>query len=232
MAFSRVPGVETPGDAQKVPAGLRRAGASIPFLEPLLLAALPCLLFSARALAQGEANEVPRLHPFHDEIPPTFWEQYGAWVLAAGLVLLGCAGLVVWRLTRPRAPVVPAAAVQAREALAALPATAGEGATLSRVSQILRLYVQRAFGLPPVELTTAEFCQALSASSNAGPELAGVLTSFLRENDRQKFSPARTNPAAAQAVAQARALIDQCEARQASRRAARTAASAAAPKPA
>jgi hypothetical protein len=187
-------------------------------------------LLSVRAQAQGGADEIPKLHPFHAEIPPTFWEQHGMMVLVTGLVLTILAGVLLWLLLRPRPPVVVPPEVQAREALAALPATGGDGAALSRVSQILRRYFRQAFGLPPVELTTTEFCRVLSDNPRIGPELAGALAEFLRDNDRRKFSPGGTPAAttwgaqsAAEAVARARALIEQGEARRAGLRAAQAA---------
>ena len=182
------------------------------------------LLLSARARAQDGAVELPQLHPFHAEFLPTFWERHGVLVVITGLGLAGLAGLALWWWLRPQPPVVVPPEVQAREALAALPADTGAGETLSRVAQILRGYVRRAFDLPPAELTTTEFCRELSGSAEVGPELAGILTDYLRENDRRKFSAAGTAPSRAETVAAALALIERCEARRAALRAAATAA--------
>jgi hypothetical protein len=194
----------------------------------MMAAVISGLLFSARA---QEANEIPQLHPFHAELPPTFWEQHGGLVLVTGLVLAALAGVLVWWWLRPRPPVVVPPEVEAREALAALPAAAA-GATLSRVSRILREYLRRAFLLPPDECTTPEFCRLLLNHPEVGPELAGALADFFRDNDLQKFSPAGSTPPPAQAAARALALIEQCETRRASPRAAQTAASRPATQPA
>jgi hypothetical protein len=34
------------------------------------------------------------------ELPPTIWEQYGAWLILAAVVLLALASLVAWRWLR------------------------------------------------------------------------------------------------------------------------------------
>jgi hypothetical protein len=185
----------------------------------MLLAGAAGFLLSARAQAPGDPNEVPQLRPIRAEIPPGFWAQHGTMGVILGVVLAALAGLIVWWLTRPRAVVVVSADAEARAALAGLPVTAGEGERLSRVSQILRHYVQRAFELPLNELTTTEFCQALAGHPHIGPELAGALGGFLRDADRRKFAPAGTTPPPHDAVAAALSLIGQCEARRAARRA-------------
>jgi hypothetical protein len=192
----------------------------IRFLGGLLLAGAAGFQLPVRAQAPGDTNEIPQLRPIRAEIPPGFWTQHGTTVLIIGVMLAALAGLIVWWLTRPRAAVVVPPEAEARAALADLPVTAGEGERLSRVSQILRHYVQRAFELPPLELTTAEFCRALAGHPHIGPELAGALGGFLRDTDRRKFAPAGTTPPQPEAVVAALALIDQCEARRAAQRAA------------
>jgi hypothetical protein len=186
----------------------------------LLLSGAAGLQLPARAQAPGDTNEIPQLRPPRAEIPPGFWAQHGTMGLVIAVVLAALAGLIVWWLTRPRAAVVVPPEVEARAALAALPVTAGEGEKLSRVSQILRLYVQRAFELPLGELTTTEFCRVLAGQPQIGPELAGSLGGFLRDTDRRKFAPAGTTPPQPEAAAAALALIDRCEARRAAPRAA------------
>ncbi len=174
------------------------------------------ILLAARVQAQDDTNEIPQIKPPHAALPPTYWELHGTIIMMAGVVFLALVGFVIWALTRPRPPVVIPPAVAAREALAALPALASEGERLSRVSQIVRHYVQQAFDLPRVELNTTEFCQVVAAHPALGPELAAALAAFLQDSDRRKFSPAPA-PAnavdAVNAVTRALGLIEQGETR-------------------
>ena len=141
------------------------------------------------------------------------WEQHSAGISVVLVLLLVLMGLVVWLFTRPRPLVVIPPEVLAREALAALPATASEGVRLSQVSRILRHYIQQAFELPPAELNTTEFCRVVAEHAGIGPELAGVLTAFMRESDRRKFSPEPAPADNVNAVTEVLALIEQGEAR-------------------
>jgi hypothetical protein len=178
------------------------------------LAALP--LHAAQRLSAADTNPlaadaIPPLRPPHAEIPPTFWEQNGLWIVIVSILLLALVGAVAWFLTRPKAPMVVPPEAQARQALEPLRQQPEDGVLLSRVSQILRHYVAAAFGLPPGELTTVEFCQAIAGHAEIGPELSAALSKFLRQCDQRKFSPpAPTAPFGA--VAQAFKLIGQAEA--------------------
>ena len=69
------------------------------------------------------------------------------------------------------------------------------GAVLSRVSQTLRLYLTAAFGLPPEELTSTEFCRLLRENPGVGPELSAGIGEFLRRCDERKFAPLAPQPA-------------------------------------
>jgi hypothetical protein len=53
----------------------------------------------------------------------------------------------------------------------------------------LRRYFAAAFQLPPEEMTTTEFCAAITANTCIGPELSVPLVEFLRACDERKFSP-------------------------------------------
>ena len=174
-----------------------------------LLAAQPLLAATTNSLA---SDDIPPLRPPHGEIPPTFWEQHGVWLVIPSVLLLALVGAAVWFLTRPKAPVIVPPEVQARQALEPLRRQPEDGALLSRVSQILRHYVAAAFSLPPGELTTAEFCRAIAGHAQIGPDLTAALSDFLRLCDQDKFSlPAPVPPL--NAVAQALKLIDQAQAR-------------------
>jgi hypothetical protein len=157
-------------------------------------------------------DAIPPLRPPQAEMPPTFWEQYGLWIIVLGvlLVALGCAA--AWLLTRPKPPVMVPPEVQARQELEPLRQQPEDGALLSRVSQVLHRYVAGAFDLPPGELTTAEFCHAIAGHGPIGPELSAALSEFLRQCDQRKFSPPAPAPPFS-AVAQALKLIDQAQTR-------------------
>jgi len=165
-------------------------------------------------LAQSPTNALPPLAPAYGEMRPTFWEQHGTAIFVGGFVLLALAGAVAWISSRPKAPVVVAPEVLARNALAKLLRQPEQGMVLSAISQILRRYLITAFGLPPGEWTTSEFCAALASNEKVGGELAQAVAGFLRECDERKFSPA--NPAGPlQAANRALELVAQAEQRRA-----------------
>jgi hypothetical protein len=183
---------------------------------------LRALLVLAAQLSFGAAtnspapDDIPPLRPAHGEMPPTFWEQHGLWVVLGGVALLALAGAGVWLLVRPKPPVAVAPEEQARRALEPLREKPEDGALLSRVSQVLRHYVTTAFNLPPEELTTAEFRRAIAGQDQIGPELSAALGEFLRQCDQRKFSPPAKPEPPLGAVAQALKLIEQAQARCAS----------------
>jgi hypothetical protein len=155
-------------------------------------AAIAFLLSSlaSRVPAATAPQEAPlELLPPHSELPPTFWEQYGAIVVIAVVAAVIVGGFGIWLLLRPRpkAPVPPEA--EARAALNALKGQPEDGDALSRVSQILRRYIITAFKLPPGEPTTTEFQRALAKNEDVGAELSNAVSEFLRRCDEQKFSP-------------------------------------------
>jgi hypothetical protein len=137
-----------------------------------------------------KTNTAPKLLPPYGELPPGFWEQHTASVVAGATVAALLIGCGLWLALRPRPkPQIPPA-VQARTALNGLLNRPEDGALLSQVSQILRRYVLAAFGLPPAETTTTEFCQLIRGNDRIGAELATTLETYLRRCDEQKFAPA------------------------------------------
>ena len=184
-------------------------GFRVLFAAFSLLAARP--LFAAATNAPAN-DEIPPLRPPHAEIPATFWDQYGVWVILAGVLVMALVGAAIWFFTRPKPPVVVPPEVLARKALEPLRLQTEDGALLSRVSQVLRHYVAAAFDLPPGELTTAEFCGAIVGHPLIGPELSAALSAFLHLCDQDKFSPPALVPPLS-AVAQALKLIDQAQGR-------------------
>jgi hypothetical protein len=133
-------------------------------------------------------NAIPALLPPYDEMPPTFWERCGIWVLVTvlGVVALGVLGM--WLYFRPKPHAILPPEVQARLALEALRQRPEDADCLGTVSQILRKYFIGAFELPPGELTTAEFCRALSSHDQIAAELSSAVADFLRRCDERKFS--------------------------------------------
>lgn len=160
-------------------------------------------------------NDIPPLAPPLPEIPPPPWEQFSwtLWILVpVALVIAALVILLCLRQRKPPALVAPAA--QARVALAALQARPEDVATLSQISQALRRYLITAFWLRPEEMTTTEFCATLKAHAKVGPELAGILSEFLRSCDERRFAPAGS-PVPLGAAGRALQLVDQAEARRA-----------------
>lgn len=188
--------------------------AALPRGEMCGLAALLCMappmLFAASNPPSADA--IPPLRPPRGEMPPTFWEQHGAWIVAAGLLGVALMGAAIWWLTRPKPPVVVPPGARARLALEPLRPLPEDGALLSRVSQIVRGYVAAAFDLPAGELTTTEFGRVLAAQERVGPELAAVISAFLQNCDRNKFEPPAPRPPMG-AVAEALRLVELAEAR-------------------
>ena len=180
----------------------------------------------AAATNAPSPDEIPALRPPHAEMPPAFWEQHGLWVILVGVLLLALVGAAAWFVLRPKPLAVVPPEIQARQALEPLRPQPEDGPLLSRVSQVLRHYVTAAFDLPPGELTTAEFCRAMTGHAPIGTELAAALGEFLRQCDQRKFAPPVPAPPL-DAVAQALKLIELGEARRAQLRRAAEAQAAA-----
>jgi hypothetical protein len=168
--------------------------------------------FAAGATNSPDLGPIPPLRPPRSEIPPSFWEQHGLWIVAGSLGFLALIGGLVWRLSRPRAARLMAPALLARQALEQLQQRPENGVVLSWVSQILRHYLNRAFGLPPEELTTAEFCDLIAKNEKIGPGLAADIDQFLRACDERKFAASLSENSLGASV-QALKLIDRAEAR-------------------
>lgn len=159
-------------------------------------------VYAATNISSGD-DDVAKLRPPRAEIPPTFWERYNIWIIAASLVFLALIGIIVWIVTRPRPPIIVPPEVRAKQALDFLLNKPEDGLVLSRVSQIVRHYIAEAFALPSGELTTTEFCRLIAENEGVGPELAGTISDFLRRCDERKFRP---SPPSAPMTAPATAL--------------------------
>jgi hypothetical protein len=157
-------------------------------------------------------GEIPSLHPPRGEIGPGLWEQYSGWFMGGGVVALLLLAVLIWYLTRPRPPEIVPAAVVAREALDRLAGQPETGVVLSQISHAVRGYFLSVLGLGEPELTTTEFCGAISGRPELGPELAESVAAFLRQCDELKFAPLPASPPV-HAVARALGLVEQTEAR-------------------
>ncbi len=166
---------------------LRRGKRGGLVLSAVLSTIFACSLQHAFCAEGPDEDKIPPLLPPRGLMPPGFWEQYGAWVIAGGCALLVLLIALIWFLTRPKPPVVLSPKAKALNVLEPLRQGPETGASLSRVSQAIRSYFAEVFALPRGELTTAEFCRALSQKPDAGAELYDRVAAFLTECDQRKF---------------------------------------------
>ena len=185
--------IHSPDRLKKVENGDRRDACPAGWLPACCLAAFCGAVMPLWGATNSESeNEILKLSPPHGELPPTLWEQYGAWTLLAAVVLLALVSFVAWWWLRPEPSVVVPIEVQARQELAVLQQRNEDGSTLSQVSRVLRRYVVAAFALPADELVTSEFSRVLANHEKIGPELAEAVGEFLRRCDEHKFAPPRS----------------------------------------
>jgi hypothetical protein len=125
--------------------------------------------------------------------------------------VLALVAVVLWFALRPGAPpLLPAPATQARSALLALQAQPEDSASLTHISRALRQYLTVTFWLPPLEMTTQDFCACLAAHERIDPVLAAELGGFLRSCDERKFAPDAARPPL-HAASRAMDLVDKAE---------------------
>jgi hypothetical protein len=184
------------------------------FFGRVLSAALSVCASHAMFAAEGTAtnSEIPALRPPHAEIPPSFWDLHGVWVIVGVGILLALLGAAIWFFTRPKPLVVVPPEVLARQALEHLGQQPEDGALLSRVSRILREYLRATLRLPSDELTTTELCRVISDHEQVGVELSVALREFLLQCDQRKFSPLASGLPLG-AVARALKLVERTQAR-------------------
>lgn len=190
--------------------GLRQLAAPVWSADVLRLGCL-LLLLSTVGCFDWDGDD-SRLRPIRDELPPTFWERHTMTVILYSAEALVLVGVVVWLFRKPQPPVAVPIEIETRRELEALQKLSRNGATLSNVARCLRRYFAVAFGFPPGELTTTEFCRALAGSEKIGAGLVERVTVFLQRCDVVKFDPAATihltDP-----VTEALELVAQSEAR-------------------
>jgi hypothetical protein len=160
----------------------------------------------------SEANAPLKLLPPYGELPPTFFEQHGTFIIFGGLGIVALAAVGGGLIFRPKPKVIIAPEVQARQALELLRQQPEDGAVLSRVSQVVQNYFIKAFQLASGEFTTAEFSRIISSQDQIGTELSSATAGFLRDCDACKFSTS-ADSAKLDAANRALNLIEQAEQR-------------------
>lgn len=166
--------------------------------------------FLPLAVVAADTNALPVLAPPYGELPPPFWERHETAIIVGGFALLAVVFLFLRVWLRPETPEIVPPEMLARRTLEKLQAQPEDGKVLSEISQALRRYLVAAFNLPGGEMTTAEFCATLVANEKIGAELAQTISSFLRECDARKFSPANS-PVPFGAAERALKIISQAE---------------------
>lgn len=180
-------------------------------LSPFAFVFIALTVFAAETNGPSDAL-TSSLRPPRGEIPPSFWEQYGAWLILGTVLAVAVLAFAIWFITRPK-PVTPIPfSVQARQELGPLRQLPEDGALLSRTSQIVRHYLAAMFSLASEERTTTEFAEAVLDDPRVGPALAAEVSEFLRICDVRKFAPGA--PAASSGtVDRALLIIDRAEGR-------------------
>ncbi|HEV2692424.1 MAG TPA: hypothetical protein VG347_05965 [Verrucomicrobiae bacterium] len=141
------------------------------------------------SILAADTNALPALVPAYGELPVTFWERHHVAIILSVIAFLAVIALLLFFLLRAKPPVVLTPEAIARQALEKLQSRPEDGKMLSEVSQILRRYLCTVFGISSAEMTTAEFCNALTSNRVISLEFVQKITIFLRACDKDKFSP-------------------------------------------
>jgi hypothetical protein len=119
--------------------------------------------------------------------PATPWLEYGMWVL---LVLVVLGGLLWWILKKKRVEI--SAENRARRELDLLGRDGGTmeaGDFAAAASQVVRVFIERKFGLAAPRRTTEEFLRELSTGKDGGLQSRlEPLQGFLKACDLAKFA--------------------------------------------
>lgn len=140
--------------------------------------------------------------------PATPWLTYAVW----GLVLVVVIGVFVWWFMRRRAPGVTAAD-RARRELDQLGRDSGSmsaGDFAAAASQVVRVFIEKRFGLAAPKRTTEEFLMECSKGGEDRLRSSGdQLREFLRSCDKAKFAAAELDAGTrGELMANARSFVD------------------------
>jgi hypothetical protein len=152
------------------------------------------LLFLPFAALAVDTNDLPALVPAYGEIPPTFWQQHKVAIIVGGFLFILAQSFVLWKFLMRLQPKVEPVENLTRAALTDLLNEPEDGKLLSDVSRILRGYFGKQFKMVGEEATTAEFIAAVARCEKTPFDLREKVSSFLRECDARKFSPAKPAP--------------------------------------
>ena len=171
--------------------------------------AAPAALSIASVLQEGDTT-------LRDIKPQAALPMPAAWPwIAAGLAALAVVAVAVWQARRRQKLAVDNRLAH-QVALDGL--TMVEGLRLAEqgrfkehytlVSDIVRVYVERRFGVPALERTTGEIRPDL-ARTDMSPEVTALLVAFLQESDLVKFSQWTPNvESAQQLLARGRIIVE------------------------
>lgn len=141
--------------------------------------------------AGGEATDIRGLKPLRPIERPLPWWPFAA---GGGVVVLAALAFLYWRRRRRPAFVPPRPAHEiAFEALERLRRTDFADAEAVRlfhfeISEVIRAYVERRFGLNATDLTTEEIVARLDGVRGLEGDERGRLRRFLAATDRVKFA--------------------------------------------
>lgn len=177
---------------------------------PLEVPAIPVFVDGREAVAAGPLSvesvslrtgefDPASFHDIRGEVDePAGWSPVAiAAVAAAALAALGLAAFLRLRRPRPAPPLAPhewALAELDRLAGGDLVARGDVHGFFVRLSDTVRGYVERRFGLDAPDRTTREFLDEARRSAELGDERRRTLETFLREADLVKFAGARPDP--------------------------------------
>jgi len=143
-------------------------------------------------LREGEFDPA-RFHDIRGEVAePTGWSPLA--VAAAALALVAAVAFLATRRRRPETPLAPhewALGELDRLAAADLVGRGDVHGFFVALSDIVRGYVERRFGIDAPDRTTREFLEEARRSPALGEERRATLAGFLREADLVKFAGAR-----------------------------------------
>lgn len=138
----------------------------------------------------------PTPAPIHDIADIVLFSPYPLWVwIAGGIAVAALLGLLVWWIFLRRRPAKVLTPQQ--RALAALILLQGESALAPyefgiRVSDILRAFIDEAFGIRAVTATSLEFLESIRHNPRFTADERAALRDFLEQVDLLKFARVET----------------------------------------